>query len=104
MSTGEINPWFPEQDQLRLAVLGKLIEECNELSARAARCIIQGVAERDPASGLPNLFELEKEAADVLACIAIAGESLGFTPSPSRMLDKRTGYRQWHRMIRTPAE
>lgn len=94
-----ISPWFPEQDQIRLAVLGKLIEECNELSGRAARCIIQGLDEVDPDTKRTNREELEREAADVAACMEIAREVLGIVPSDGRSLKKAIGFRRWHRLI-----
>lgn len=94
-----ISPWMPEQDRIRLAVLGKLIEECNELAGRAARCIIQGLDERDPASGLTNRAELTREIADVSACSEVAIEVLDLTVSERRIMDKMRGFYRWHAMI-----
>lgn len=94
-----ISPWLPEQDRIRLAVLGKLIEECNELAGRAARCIIQGLHEADPATGRTNAEELEREMADVTACIDIAEQELGVRFSVTRAAGKSNGFRRWHDMI-----
>ena len=95
-----ISPWMPEQDRIRLAVLGKLIEECNELAGRAARCIIQGLDEIDPGSGRSNRNELARETSDVIACIEVLGDSLSILPSPPRVDGKANGFRRWHGMIR----
>lgn len=99
MPEGQISAWFPEQDQHRLAVLGKLAEECNELAARASRCIIHGLKEVDPVSGRTNAEELSREIADVEACLAIADEELGLTFDTTRMAKKLAGFRDWHRLI-----
>lgn len=106
MADGHISPWFPEQDRVTLAVLGKLIEECNELSARAARCIIQGCDEKDPDSGRTNVEELEREVADVMACLEMARVKLGIRPSGTREGEKFRGFQRWHELIEAaePAE
>ena len=99
-----ISPWMPEQDRIRLAALGKLIEECNELSARAARCIIHGLNERDPDTDRINSEELRREAADVEACLAILGQVLDVRGDPDRTLSKTIGLYHWHDMIRANAQ
>lgn len=96
-----ISPWMPEQDQIRLAVLGKLIEECNELAGRSARCIIQGIDEADPTSGRTNLAELEREIADVMACIGTAYKHFPIKTDYRRVSDKEAGFERWHEMIRS---
>ncbi|MFC5421969.1 hypothetical protein ACFPOB_20615 [Bosea eneae] len=103
MSEGTISPWFPEQDRIRLAVLGKLIEECTELAGRAARCIIQGLDERDPATGRKNREELGREMSDVSACIETAERCHIGLRGLGRMADKRDGFRRWHELIRAGA-
>jgi hypothetical protein len=92
---------MPEQDRIRLAVLGKLIEECNELAGRSARCIIQGLHEADPATGRTNAEELEREMADVTACIDAAESVLGVRFSATRASGKLRGFARWHDMIRS---
>lgn len=94
-----ISPWMPEQDRIRLAVLGKLIEECNELAARSARCIIHGLDETDPATGRLNREELAREMADVEACLDIVDSVLSVEAPTQRRADKRAGFRRWHLMI-----
>lgn len=101
---GTISPWMPEQDRIRLAVLGKLIEECNELAARAARCIIHGLDEMDPDTGRTNFVELGREISDVDACIGIATSELSIPVSNQRTLDKTAGFERWHGMIREAAD
>lgn len=81
METGDIprnqpQPWEPEQNSLRLAVLGKLLEELGECSAVAARCIIQGLDEIDPFSQKINRHRLEDELADCTALILLASHVL----------------------------
>ena len=99
MTEGQISPWHPEQDRHRLAVLGKLAEECNELAGRAARCIIQGLDEVDPDSGRTNREELEREIADVEACLSQAQKRLGVSFDLGRAADKSRGFDQWHRIL-----
>lgn len=102
MPEGQISPWLPEQNRIRLAVLGKLIEECNELSARAARCIIHGLNEDDPDTGRPNHYELEREMSDVIACIETAF-AIGAMPSKARSTQKIEGFRRWLDLIEASA-
>lgn len=97
--TPAITPWQPETDQFRLAVLGKLAEEASELAARAARCIIHGLDERDPDTKRLNRDELAREASDVEACLDILRETLAITSNPSRVASKANGFRLWHSMI-----
>ncbi|WP_207747540.1 hypothetical protein [Pelagibacterium limicola] len=99
MPDGQISPWMPEQDRIRIAVLGKLAEECNELAARAARCIIHGLHEVDPDSGRYNIDELEREMADVFACLSVARMRLRAEPDINRIETKMQGFARWHRMI-----
>lgn len=94
-----ITAWLPEQDRHRLAVLGKLAEECNELGARAVRCIIHGIDEIDPKSGRSNREELERETADVLACIEQAGKRVGLKGLRDRVEEKFDGFDHWHDLI-----
>lgn len=94
-----ISAWRPEQDLHRLAVLGKLIEECNELSARAARCIIHGIDQPDPDTGRTNLAELEREMADVEACMLQVQMRLGGKFDYARASSKHAGFDEWHQLI-----
>jgi len=96
----EISPWMPEQDRIRLAVLGKLIEECNELSARAARCIIHGLDEVDPDTGRTNDAELAREMADVSAAMGTLYQTFSTPVMPARIENKKTGFLKWHDLIR----
>lgn len=94
-----VSPWMPEQDRIRLAVLGKLIEECNELSARAARCIIQGIDETDPDTGRTNRAELAREVADVWACLNVLVAAEDVRADGARLHGKVVGFGRWHRLI-----
>lgn len=95
----QISPWMPEQDRLRLAVLTKLAEECNELGGRAVRCIAQGIDELDPKTGRSNRDELRREIADVKACIRTTERFFELMMMLEREESKRDGYRRWHEMI-----
>lgn len=68
----KLNPWKPETDPQRIAVLGKLGEELGELTQMVNRCIIQGLEESEPVTGVPNRVALQKEIADVLATTTLA--------------------------------
>lgn len=70
--TEKVSEWQPITNKHDLALLGKLIEEAGELSAAAARCIIQGLDECEPKTGKPNRQWLEEELADVSALTAFA--------------------------------
>lgn len=67
--TAAVSNWQPITDKLQLAVLGKLGEEVNELGARLARAIIQGLDGADPETGKTNREAIEDEIADVLAMV-----------------------------------
>lgn len=99
MSGDHITAWMPETDQHRLAVLGKLIEECNELAGRAARCIIQGLDAIDPDSGRLNWEELAREIADVNACIWQVSDRFAIGPDDLRVAAKHAGFDRWHDLI-----
>jgi hypothetical protein len=96
------SPWRPTTDRLELAVLGKLAEECAELGAATARCIIQGIEEADPETGEPNRVWLEKEIADVEAMIEHAKVHYGLDREAiaSRRSRKIRHKALWHDMIR----
>jgi hypothetical protein len=100
----KISPWMPEQDRTRLAALGKLIEECNETAARAARCIIHGLDERDPDTGRLNSEELTREISDLEACLVILQEKTGVGLDTDRCEEKLIGFHDWHRKIRAREE
>ncbi len=68
------NPWHPITDAVDLKHLGKLAEECGELSAAIARCIIQGVDECEPITKKVNKVWLQDEIADVLANINLVAK------------------------------
>lgn len=75
METNDIgapSKWIPISDPVKLAGLGKLIEECGELSAIAGRCIIQGMLGVDPSTGKVNREALIDEIADVYALSQVA--------------------------------
>ena len=64
-----MSPWTPTTNLHELRRFGKLLEELGELQAVVARCVIQGINERDPSSGSINRMRLMDELADVQAQI-----------------------------------
>ena len=72
-----LNPWKPESDPRRIAILGKLIEETNEQGSAAGRVLIQGIDEVEPVTLKPNRKWLEDEIADVLALQRFTVEEYG---------------------------
>ena len=92
------NPWHPMTDAVDLKHLGKLAEECGELSSAIARCVIQGIDEREPVTGKVNREWLEDEIADVLASIELVG--IRFKLDDDRILErterKTAQLKQWH--------
>jgi NTP pyrophosphatase (non-canonical NTP hydrolase) len=96
----EPNLWLPMQDRVTLAALAKLAEECGELSAAIARCIAQGIDEREPVTGKPNLQWLEDEMADVMALLQVVENSGIVNLSGKRIIDKYAMKMKWLQMIR----
>jgi hypothetical protein len=86
---------------MMLRRMGKLIEELNELSVVAARCIIQGIDEVDPSSGKVNRLRLEHELADVMAqCkVTIQNLKLNFGGIDVRCAEKVLQMAEWEAMF-----
>jgi NTP pyrophosphatase (non-canonical NTP hydrolase) len=99
------SPWIPERDPLTLAILGKLAEECGELSSRLARCIIQGTGANDPETGRSNVAHVADELADVFACMELAVEHLAVDEAEFdlRIMRKVDYLQAWHVMLRVEA-
>lgn len=103
MADGTERPskWIPMTNLVDLAHLGKLLEECGELTGITARCIIQGIDEADPESGKKNHLALTEEIADVVAMSELAIERflLDRDLIKVRIERKRAMKRAWHAMI-----
>lgn len=86
---------------MRLALLGKLSEELGELQAAVARCLIQGIAEKEPVTGKPNVEWLEDEIADVRAGIHLVSTGFGLDNEriKARRLDKIAHLQRWHALL-----
>lgn len=74
--TTSVSMWKPETSPYILGLLGKLIEECGELSSIAARCIIQGLDEANPTTLQLNREALQDEIADVASMARFVSERL----------------------------
>lgn len=94
------NPWLPMRDPIALKHLGKLAEELAEAGAATARCIIQGIDEREPVTGKPNREWLEDEIADVLANAQLVMDHFGLDMQRihARAERKKVHLRAWHAM------
>lgn len=94
------NPWTPMSRPIDLKHLGKLAEELNEAGAAVARCLIQGIDEREPVSGKLNREWLEDELADVMANMVLVRRH--FDLDGARMNEradrKIEALRAWHEM------
>ncbi len=98
---GRLTKWTPTQNRLILRRMGKLGEECGELTAVTNRVIIQGLDEVDPATGLTNRVRLSKELADVLAQIecTIDALKLNYDEISIRVADKKRQMAEWDAML-----
>lgn len=90
------NPWHPLSNPVDLKVMGKFSEEINELGAAIARCIIQGVDEREPVTGKLNREWVEDEMADFQANMELVQERFGFKIDPERVKRKKAYQTIWH--------
>jgi NTP pyrophosphatase (non-canonical NTP hydrolase) len=81
--------------------MGKLLEECGELVAVAARCIIQGIDEVDPSSNRLNNARLSDEVADVLAQCSTTVKALGLDAAAiaRRVAKKEADMAEWEAMF-----
>ncbi len=96
----KMNPWQPMSKPIDLKHLGKLAEELNECGAAVARCIIQGIEEKEPVTGKPNRQWLEEEIADIMANIALVIDhfKLNCRAMDARMDQKHDQLKIWHDM------
>lgn len=96
----KLNPWHPMTNSVDLKHLGKLGEELGEAQAAVSRCIIQGINEKEPETGVENKVWLENELADVFANINLVIDR--FKLDHRRMLEraeiKENRLKEWHRM------
>ncbi|MDJ1632710.1 hypothetical protein [Rhizobium rhizogenes] len=95
-----ITLWKPEPDVLIHQALGKLAEECAELSQALARCLIQGFHEEEPVTHKLNRIQVREEMADVKAAMRwlqeLVNEQWGESPREARKL---AGFQQWQHML-----
>jgi hypothetical protein len=94
-----ITLWKPEPDVLIHQALGKACEEASELANILARCLIQGLDQREPVSGKPNRKALSDEIADLDAAVQWLRELTGEEYDEERADRKLRGFRQWQRML-----
>ena len=95
-----LSPWQPMTSALDIKHLGKLLEELNETGAAAARCLIQGINEAEPVTGVINRQWLEDEMADVQACILLVVQHFGLNRicMTRRMAKKMKHLKAWHKL------
>lgn len=101
-----LNPWQPITRPIDLGHLGKLAEELNEAGAATARCLIQGIDEREPVTGKSNREWLEDELADVLANIDLVVSHFGLDQwrMADRAVRKKAHLGRWHAMLEPKTE
>lgn len=90
------------EDVVDKAHLLKAIEELNECSAAAARCLMQGIDEREPVAGKLNRQWLQDEIADVYATLSLLEDrfSLSLPEIRERAKKKREHLHGWHEQIK----
>lgn len=95
-----MNPWHPITEPIALKHLGKLAEELGECNAAVARCIIQGMDEYEPTSGVRNVDWLTDEIADVLANIVLVTNHFHLNTAyiDERVTRKMEQLKLWHEM------
>lgn len=100
--TFNLPPWNPETDRVRLALLGKLLEELGEATQIAARCIIQGIDGIDPDDCTINRIVLEAELADVFAAASLVIKAFELTESAIAFRAERKSEHLllWHEKLR----
>lgn len=98
-----INLWKPEPDVVLHQALGKLAEECAELSQAIARCLIQGFHEEEPVTGKLNRTQLFEEVADVKAAMRWLFDVLDepFKGESDRERRKFDGFKLWQSKLET---
>lgn len=100
-----MNPWHVTTDKLQLRRLGKSQEELGELQTVLARCIIQGIDEHDPATGISNRERLWKEIADVQAQLGLLVRQyeLPRDKISTRISEKTLQMAEWEKVLRDAA-
>lgn len=93
-----ISPWHPINNPVLLKALGKLMEELGECQSAAARCVIQGVDEKEPTTGKVNRRWLEEEIADVRANVELVEHLLNLDVEfiNKRKAKKYVNLLRWH--------
>ena len=101
-----ITLWKPEPDVVLHQALGKLAEECAELSQALARCLIQGYREEEPATQKLNRTQLMEEVADVKAAMRWLFDVIDepFKGESSRERRKFAGFKCWQAMLEADLE
>ncbi len=99
MNQAPYQPWHPMSDPQDVKTLGKALEEVSELGSALARCLIQGIGEREPVTGKLNRQWLEEEIADVRANIDLVVDrfKLDGAAITERRNEKKRRLLAWHR-------
>lgn len=97
----KMQKWVPTTDPGELRLLGKASEEAGELVTVLARCIIQGLAGKDPRTGKDNRMWLEEEIADVEAACDMLKHELGLDIKgiAERAVVKRARLKEWRDLL-----
>ena len=100
-----MNPWIPMRNPVDVATIGNLQEELGELQAILARCLIQGIHEKEPRTGKVNKDQLQEEIGDVLAGLTVCVDrfKLDHQFTNERAVVKGAQLREWHGLIEEKA-
>lgn len=96
--------WQTERDPLKVAVLGKLGEEVNELGNALFRALIQGYDGANPETGELNADWIFKEMADVRAMTYLVEKHFSRTIDIRRVAEKLAHKEAWLKLIHLPPE
>lgn len=98
------SPWTPMQNAIDLKHIGKFTEELGECVSSCARCLIQGIDESQPSTGVVNRVWLTDEIADVIANaeLVIDHFSLDVEAIRERAEFKKGYLRIWHNQAGNP--
>ena len=96
---GFFSPWEPVSNPQTVAILGKTLEEINELGKELARCLIQGPQETNPTTGEVNLEALDDELNDVEVLIYLVRQHLNLSPNSKRQTAKYTILSNWFKSL-----
>jgi hypothetical protein len=94
-------PWIPMSNPTDIKVLGKALEEAGEVISAMARCLIQGIDETEPSTGVLNREWLTKEIADAACTSGLVARhfDLNMSAINTRIAIKQNHLQKWFAML-----